>query len=165
MKSLKKNYFLLFILFIITLLITLYINSIIRDYKYIKVDVSPLEEITQINLNELDIALSELNNGIIYIGNIHNKENKRLERDILRKIKSEDLENYIYYCDVSNELNNNKYISILINNFPNIRNDLKLSPAFIYFKNGEIIEVIDSYEERVTSKDLLYLVEKYQIGK
>lgn len=165
MKSLKKNYFLLFILFIITLLITLYINSIIRDYKYIKVDVSPLEEITQINLNELDIALSELNNGIIYIGNIHNKENKRLERDILRKIKSEDLENYVYYCDVSNELNNNKYISILINNFPNIRNDLKLSPAFIYFKNGEIIEVIDSYEERVTSKDLLYLVEKYQIGK
>ena len=123
------------------------------------------EEITQINLNELDIALSELNNGIIYIGNIHNKENKRLERDILRKIKSEDLENYVYYCDVSNELNNNKYISILINNFPNIRNDLKLSPAFIYFKNGEIIEVIDSYEERVTSKDLLYLVEKYQIGK
>ena len=165
MKSLKKNYFLLFILFIITLLITLYINSIIRDYKYIKVDVSPLEEITQINLNELDIALSELNNGIIYIGNIHNKENKRLERDILRKIKSEDLENYVYYCDVSNELNNNKYISILINNFPNIRNDLKLSPAFIYFKNGEIIEVIDSYKERVTSKDLLYLVEKYQIGK
>ena len=63
MKNLKKNYFLLLTIFIVTLLITLYINSIIRDYKYIKVDVSPLQDsISQINLNELDIALSELNN-------------------------------------------------------------------------------------------------------
>ena len=166
MKNLKKNYVILFILFIATLLITLYINSIIRDYKYIKVNVSPLEgTISQINLNELDIALSELNNGIIYVGNIHNKENKRLEKDILRKIKNEDLENYVYYCDASNDLDNNKYINVLINKFPNIRNNLKVSPAFIYFKNGEAIEVIDSYDRKITSEDLLYLAKKYQIGK
>ena len=87
MKNLKKNYFILIVTFILTLLITLYVNSIIRDYKYIKVDVSPLEGyISQINLSELDIALSELNNGIIYVGNTHSRENKRLERDILKKI-------------------------------------------------------------------------------
>jgi hypothetical protein len=166
MKNLKKNYFILIVTFILTLLITLYINSIIRDYKYIKVDVSPLEgSISQINLSELDIALSELNNGIIYVGNTHSRENKRLERDILKKIKNEDLENYVYYCDVSGDLDNNKYINILVNKFPNINRNLRVSPAFIYFKNGEAIEAIDSYNRQITSKDLLYLVQKYQIGK
>lgn len=166
MKNLKRNYFLVFVILVVTLLLTLYINSLIRDYKYIKVDVSPLENsISQINLNELDIALSELNNGILYIENIHSRENKRLEKDILKKIKNENLENYVYYIDVSDELDNKKYINTLIKSFPDIKDDLKLSPAFIYFKNGEAIEVIDSYQEKITSKDLLYLVEKYQIGK
>ena len=86
-RNLKKNYFLLFIVFLLTFLFTLYINSIIRDYNYIKVGISPLENtISKINLNELDITLSELNNGVIYIGNVHNKENKKLEKDILRVI-------------------------------------------------------------------------------
>ena len=165
-QSLKRNYLLLFIVLIITLFITLYVNSVIREYKYIKVDVSPLENsISQINLNELDLALLELNDGIIYVGNVHNRENKRLERDILRKIKTENLENYIYYCDVSDELDNNKYIDTLLAKFPNAKSYLQTSPAFIYFKNGEAIEVIDSSRQKLSSKDLIYLVEKYQLGK
>ena len=163
-QGLKRNYFLLALALVITLLITLYINSIIREYKYIKVDVSPLEgSISQINLNELDLALLELNDGIIYVGNVHNRENKRLERDILRKVKSENIENYIYYCDVSNELN--EYADALLKKFPNIGSYMQTSPAFIYFKNGEAIEVIDSSRQKLSAKDLLYLVEKYQIGK
>ena len=165
-RNLKKNYFLLFIVFLLTFLFTLYINSIIRDYNYIKVGISPLENtISKINLNELDITLSELNNGVIYIGNVHNKENKKLEKDILKKIKSNDLENYVYYCDISEELENSKYVNTLTRKFPNIKGDFKLSPALIYFKNGYAVEVIDSYERKITSEDLIYLTEKYQIGK
>ena len=95
-KISKRNYFLLGIILVVTIILVIFINNIIRNYKYLKVEVSPLNStISQININELDMALSELNEVILYVGNATTKENRKLERELLKKITSEDLESLV----------------------------------------------------------------------
>ena len=67
------------------------------------------------------------------------------------------------YLDVSNYLDNNKYISILRKKFSNIEIDINRAPMFIYIKDGVAIEAIDSKEELVDYKVLNGLLIKYGI--
>lgn len=162
----KRNYLLLIILFIATVILVLFINNFIKNYNYLKKGTSILEPyISKVNINELDMALIESNDIILYIGYNYDKNVRRLERDILKKIEIYNLENYVYYCDVTDRLDNNKYIGDFISILPNINGKLKSAPAFIYLKNGEVIEVVDSNNRLITSEDLVYLVNKYQINK
>lgn len=165
-KTAKKKYFLLIIILLSVIFLTIMVNNVIRNYNYIKNNNSPLETyISKVNIDELDIALSELNETILYISYNHNKDTLKLDKDLLKKIKLYNLENYVYYCDVTDKINNNKYIGDFINAFPDINGKLKNVPALAYFKNGELIEVINSNDKLINSEDLMYLVNKYQIGK
>lgn len=165
-KITKKKYLLLIIVLLIVAFLTSVINNVIRNYKYVKADKSPLENyISKININELDMALSELNEIILYVSYNHDRDTGKLDRGILKKIKSNNLENYVYYCDVTNRLENNKYLSDFIITIPDINGKLKSVPALIYFKNKEVIEVINSNDKLISSDDLMYLVDKYEIGK
>ncbi len=162
----KKNYLLLIILFIITITFSLFLNNFIRDYNYLKKGTSILEpHISKVSINELDMALTESNDVILYVGYNYDKNVRRLERDILKKIEIYNLENYVYYCDITDGLDNNKYIGDLISILPGINGKLKTAPALIYLKNKEVIEVVDSYNKLITSNDLEYLINKYQINK
>lgn len=167
MKNKPKNrYFILITILIIMILLTSLINNVIRNYKYIKADKSLLENyISKVNIDELDIALSELNEIILYVSYNHDKNIIKLDRDILKKIKMYNLENYVYYCNVTDRLENYKYIGDFIVMNSSINGKLKKAPALIYFKNGEVIEIINSTNELITSEDLMYLIDKYEIGK
>lgn len=163
--SRRKSFLLIIILFVVAFL-TIAINNSIRNFNYLKTNKSPLEDyISKVNINELDIALSELNEIILYIGYNHSKDIRKLDREILKKIKANNLENYIYYCDVTDELNNNIYLGNLISLIPELNGKLKKVPALVYFKNSEVIEVINSTNKLIISEDLIYLVNKYKIGK
>ncbi len=162
----KKKYLLLIIILIVTVILTAIFNNVIRNYNYIKGEQSPLETyISKVDIYELNIALSELNETILYISYNHDKNILKLDRELLKKIKIYNLENYVYYCDVSDKLESNKYIGDFIINFPTINGKLKKVPALVYFKNGEVVEVINSDNKFIDSEDLIYLVNKYNIGK
>lgn len=162
----KRNYLLLIILFIITTIVVLFINNFIKNYNYLKKGTSVLESyISKVNINELDMALTESNDIIIYVGYNYDKNIRKLEKDILKKIEIYDLENYVYYYDVTDRLDNNKYIGDFISVLPDVNGKLKTAPALIYLKNKEVIEVVDSTNRLITSEDLVYLINKYQINR
>ena len=165
-KRSRKEYFLLIIILVAVILLTTVINNVIRNYNYVRFNKSPLEAyISKIGVNELNIALSESNEIILYISYNHDKNILRLDKELLKKIKIYSLENYVYYCDVTNRLYDNKYIGDFITALPSINGKLKNVPALVYFKNGEVIEVVNSNNKLIDSKDLIYLVEKYEIGR
>lgn len=162
-KITRKNYFVLGIVLLITIILVIFINNLIRDYKYMKAGITPLSmTLSQISINEIDIALTELNEAILIIGDAKTKENRKLERELLKKIKSENIENYVYYCNSSNDSN---YLNRLNKELGKFSGRLNKTPAIIYFKNSEIVELIDSSVNELTSDDLEKLVLKYQIGK
>ncbi len=165
-KGTKKKYFILFIVLLVVIFLTMLVNNVIRNYNYVKADKSLLENfISKVNVNELDVALSELNETILYVSYNHDKNIVKLDRELLKKIKAYNLEDYVYYCNVTDRLEDNKYIGDFISKTPNINGKLKMVPALIYFKNGEVIEVVNSTDKLISSEDLIYLVNKYKIGK
>ena len=165
-KRSKKNYLVLLIILLVVALLTILINNIIRNYNYVKSDKSILENfISKVNINELDVALSESNETILYVSYNHDKMIAKLDRELLKKIRSYNLEDYVYYCNITDRLENNKYIGDFIAVSPNVNGKLMKAPALIYFKSGDVVEVITSSDKLITSDDLTHLVEKYQIGR
>lgn len=169
-KELKKipfkNYLILFIVAVLTIVLTLYIREWILTYKENKISVSPLSgEISEVNTNELGLTLIESNQVILYVSYVNNLDIYNKENKLIKKIKSEDLNDYIIYYNVTDLLDKKEYLSILKLQFKEISSQIKKAPLLIYIKNGEGIEVINSDDKIVNEKDLMYLIDKYEIGE
>lgn len=161
-----KNYLLLAALTLFTILFVICINGFIKTYKFNKMNISPLtNNVSEVNKNELHLSLAESNQIILYVGYKNNNEIKKLEKEILKKIKSKNLNEYVIYYDVTEELKNDRYLDTLKSEFPNMKDLISKSPIFIYIKNGEAIEAIDSKEKLISIDDFNYLVDKYEVGK
>lgn len=161
-----KNYLILFVIAILTVLLTLYIKEWIETYRENKISISPLSgNISEINTNELELTLNESNQIIIYVSYVNNLDVYNKERKLLKRIKSKQLSDYIIYYNVTNLLEGNEYLKILKSKFNSLKNEIIKAPMFIYVKNGEAIEVINSDDEVVNDKELEYLIKKYEIGE
>ncbi len=161
-----KNYIILFVVAVLTVVLCLYIREWILTYKETKISISPLSgEISEVNTNELDLILTESNQVVLYVSYVNNLEVYNKEIKLLKKIKSEELNEYIIYYNVTDLLENKEYLNVLKTQFKTLKNEIKKAPLFIYIKNGEGIEVINSNDEIVNDKELIYLIDKYEIGE
>lgn len=162
----KKNYLLLMALTILTILLVLYANQWIKSYKFNKSNISPLvTNISQINKKELHLSLAESNQIILYVSYTGNNKIKRFENDLLKKIKSKNLNDYVIYYDITNELKNDEYLNILRTEFVQLKTKINKAPMLFYVKNGVAIEVADSNEELITMDEFEYLINKYKVGE
>lgn len=169
-KELKKiplkNYLILLLIAVLTVLLTLYVKEWIETYKESEISISPLAgNVNEINTNELELILNESNQVILYVSYVNNLSVYNNEKNLLRKINSEELNDYIIYYNVTSLLEENEYLNVLKDKFSNIKDDIVKAPLFIYFKNGEGVEVINSKKELIGIKELVYLIEKYEIEK
>lgn len=161
-----KNYIILLVIAVATVLLTLYIREWIEIYRQDKISVSPLSgNVNEINTNELELTLNESNQVIIYVSYVNDSNIYNKERKLLKKIKSKQLSDYIIYYNVTELLEGNEYLDILKSKFNNLKDKFKKAPMFIYVKNGEAVEVINSEDEIVNDKELDYLINKYEIGE
>ena len=153
-----KNYVILSIIFIITILLTLYINAWIKAYKESNIEVSPLKDTVQeITIYDIKMSLSETNETILYIGD---DTDYSLDKDILKVINKEELNDIFYYIDVSN-IEDTVYINSLKDNFQELSNNINKGPMLIYIKNGVAIKVKDSSKSRLNINDLDTLIKTY----
>lgn len=161
-----KNYIILLVIAVATVLLTLYIREWIETYRENKISVSPLSgNINEINTNELELTLNESNQIIIYVSYVNDSNIYNKERKLLKKIKSKQLSDYIIYYNVTDLLDGNEYLNILKSKFSNLKTEFIKAPMFIYVKNGEAVEVINSDDEIVNVKELEQLIKKYEIGE
>ncbi len=161
-----KNYLILLIVAVLTVILTLYIREWIETYRENKISISPLSgDINEINTNELELTLNESNQVIIYVSYVNDLDVYNKERKLLKRIKSEQLSDYVIYYNVTDLLKENEYLNILKSKFSNLKSEIIKAPMFIYVKNGEAVEVINSDDNIVNDSELKYLTEKYEIGE
>ena len=162
----KKNYLILGVMTVVTVLLVFYINAWIKTYKQNELNTSPLtNNVNEVYKNELHLSLSESNQMILYVGYNNSDDVKELERQILKTIKSKNLHDYFIYYDVTKELENNEYLETLKNEFSEVKVSINKAPMLIYVKSGEGVEVVDSNSGLITIEDLKNLVSKYKLGK
>lgn len=152
-----KNYIILFAIFIITVVITVYVNAWIKTYKNNQA-LDPLDNVVQkITLNDLEATMSETNIAILYVANINDYE---MNDAILKIVNKNELNDNFYYMNVEDNSDSNT-ISILKKYFSNLEGDINKLPMFIYIKNGKAEKIIDSNETNLTANDLYILIDSY----
>ncbi len=162
----KKNYILLGVITVLTVLLVLYVNSWIRTYKENHLELSPLvDNINQVNKNELHMSLAESNQIILYVGFNHSENIMKFEKALLKNIKNKNLVEYILYYNVTDELEDEEYLGTLKEEFPEIKGEINKAPMLIYVKNGTAEKAIDSKTNLITINDFTKLINDYKIGQ
>lgn len=152
----KKNYFILFIVIVLSLLIAFYFRKWYKAYEDSYLSKSIVGNyLFQINYKELDNYLVENQSAIIYVSKVGNEKIRNFEKKFINAINQNDLKNKILYLDLSNYKGdtNNKYT---IND-----KDITSVPNISVFKNGKLDDIyvidVDGYN---MEKIISYLILK-----
>jgi len=140
----KKNYFVLGVVIILSLLIIYYLYMWYEAYLDNKLNIPILDKYMEvINYNELDNYLLENANAIVYVSMLENEEIRDFEKKFKILFKTHALDRDILYMDITNEISNinlgngNSYFSSSI---------IKNMPIIMVFDNGELMNVYDIKE-------------------
>lgn len=174
MKSLKelfirnipiKNYIITFVVSSLIIIISIYARLFYLNYRdnMKKISVFQDESIKQINTEDIKFALNEMSDAILYVSYTGNSEIYNNEKKILREIKKNNLTEKIIYWNVSDLLEDNKYLEILKETYPSIKDEITAAPLFIYVNGGEPIEAMSSELKIVDVNVFNKLIEIYDI--
>lgn len=150
----KKNYFILFIVIVFSLLIAFYFRKWYKAYEDSYLSKSIVGNyLFQINYKELDNYLVENQSAIIYVSKVGNEKIRNFEKKFINAINQNDLKNKILYLDLSNYKGdtNNKYT---IND-----KDITSVPNISVFKNGKLDDIYVIDVDRYSMEKIIsYLV-------
>lgn len=148
----KKNYFILFIVIVFSLLIAFYFRNWYKAYEDSYLSKSIVGNyLFEINYKELDNYLVENQSAIIYVSKVGNEKIRNFEKKFINAINQNDLKNKILYLDLSNYKGdtNDKYTinDINITSVPNISvfKNGKLDDIYVIDVDGYNMEKIISY--------------------
>lgn len=156
-----KNYIVLAVIVVITILLTFYINAWIKTYKENMYSESVLSgNVKEVNINELKEPFYEINEVILYVGYNNDKELYAQEKKLLREIKKKDLVDEVMYLNVTD---NNDYVDILNKRFGNDSVKLGNAPLIIYIRGGETQKVVKITSYDMLPKEFNKIVKQYKI--
>ncbi len=162
-KKLLNNYYTVLMVSIIVIIATLCFRNIYLKIQENQKNTSVFSnnKITQVNLDDIDYALSEVNEAILYVSYTGSTQINKMEKRLYKEIKKKDLVDKIIYLDVTDYKDN--YVQILKNKFPDVKYEIESAPLFIYIKNNEAIYAISSELNLINYKVLNDMVSKYEI--
>lgn len=160
-----KNYVILLLISVFTIVLTLYINAWVNTYKSNKLSVSPLDGVVEeVNINEINVTFSEMNEVLLYISYTNNKKIYNAEEKILKYIKGHDLVDKFIYVNVLDYLENKEYLKILKETFVEVKDNIEDAPMLIYVKNGKAEKVINRKNSTISTYDISELIKEYKLN-
>ena len=156
-----KNYFIVLVVSILVVVFVLYVRSFYLNYQANNVDVSVFEGKNQINIDDIEYAVNETTDGIIFVSYNGETQIKMMERKLYKEIEKKNLNDNVLYLNINDNIEEN--MNILRNKFGDFAVDIKKAPIFIYVKDGKCVEVVDSSVELINYKTLNTLLSKYEI--
>ena len=155
----KKNYYIVMLVSILVIILTLYIRNMYLSYQYSKGNSSIFNDktINQINSKDFDFALSEINEGIIYVGFNGSIKVKNMEKRLFKEIEKNNLNDMVIYWDITNIDKKVVREKLLLSN------EEIVAPMLIYVKDGEVVEIFDSKEKMIDYTSLNNMLTKYGI--
>ena len=152
-----KNYILLSIILIFTIVIVIYLFMWYSAYENNKLENQMLDEcLMVINYNELENYIVENKDAIIYTSSLNNIESRTFENKFKNIIKKNNLDNTILYLDLTKDK------SIIEEMKEKYNKDLTGDPSLLTFKNGELEKIYNIKENNYNIKKIeKYLEEEY----
>jgi len=155
----RKNYIIVFVIGLLTMLIVLYMAKFYNNNKYNE-DKSVISDyLFNINIKELENYLLENPDVVIYCADNENLENEKFEKKLRKLIIKEDLQKQFVFLDAK-EIKENDIQKIQENYLSNKTKNVSLDyyPLVLIITDGKIEEVIKLTEQNM---DIDYLEEKF----
>ena len=142
-----KNYILLSIVLILTIVVVIYFFLWKNTYEKSKLQTPILDDyLLVINYNELNNYLVENKDAIIYVSKLNDESIRLFENKFKNIINKNNLNNKILYLDLTEELKEN-----------NIVKEMTEVPTIVIIKDGKISSSYNIKENKYNIK----LLEKY----
>ena len=160
----KKNYYIVFGVSILVIVLSLYVRTIYLKYDSSKIEVGIFHNkaINQINTQDFNYAMLEANEAILYVGYTGDKKIDRMENRLFKEMESRNLVDRVIYWNVT-DLKNKEYIGMLRNKYPNVALDINEAPLLIYIKDGEALVSKDSSNGMISYRPLQEIINTYGI--
>ena len=159
-----RNYFVVLTVSVLVIVVSLYVRVFYLSYEKNKINTSIFaEKVDQINLNDMNFALSETGEAILYVSYTGSTDINVMEKKLYKEIEKAGITERVLYLDVTEYKDNLAYLSILKSKFVSIKDQINVAPMFIYIKDGDGIEAMSSELKLVDYKLFNKLVAKYEI--
>lgn len=138
----KKNYIILGIIILVSLLLVYYFYMWIDAYNETKLNKPILNKYMEvINYNELDNYLVERPNTIIYVSVLENSEIREFEKKFKSVLKSHRIDAELLYMDVTEELKDDEVKKEMASKYALNNTNITDVPVIIVFDNGELSSI------------------------
>lgn len=150
-----KNYILLSIVLILTIVVVIYFFLWKNTYEKSKLQTPILDDyLLVINYNELNNYLVENKDAIIYISKLNNENIRLFENKFKNIINKNNLNNKILYLDLTEELKENSIVKEINKKYGKEMTEV---PTIVIIKDGKISSSYNIKENKYNIK----LLEKY----
>ena len=135
----KKNYIILGVVIIITMLILYYFYMWVDVYKESKINIPILDKYMEvINYNELDNYIVENPNSVIYVSVLEDEKIRDFEKEFKNKYRNHEVGDGLLYMNVTDEVSDKHVLADMVENYS--LNSLSITdvPCVLLFTDGEL---------------------------
>lgn len=166
-----KNYFITAFMIALAIFLIFYLFEWYKVKNIEKYGTSYLMESNTINLEiknyeEIPNVLLEASTDyFLFINYLNVKETYKLEKDLKKVIDKYNIQDIFYYMNVTELKDDTDYLKKL-NTALNTNNKIKNVPVLLYFSNNELIEVINSGNNKmIQAADLERIIDVYNLAE
>ena len=140
--NLFSNYIKLFVLFVVTVLVVLFLRNLYLGKQNYKLKIPVISETVQqeINQNEIYNYVRENPNALIYVGTASDSDCRTFEIDFNQIIKNNKLEEEITYLNLEKEKGMKKFFQEFNKFYGSF---LRKYPSIVAFKDGKVEEILE----------------------
>lgn len=158
-----KNYIILAVTLIITVILVIYFYLWQKSYEESKKNTIIMDEyIQKINYNELSNYLIENKSTVIYSSVVGSQKTSNFEKKFVKVIQDNSLKNSILYLDLTEVVKNKTIKKELLEKYPELNNNIK-DPLIIIFNNDKVIRIYNIKDNNYNIDSLIEFLEKEDI--
>ena len=158
-----KNYIILAVTLIITVILVIYFYLWQKEYEESKKNTIIMDEyIQKINYNELSNYLIENKSTVIYSSVVGSQKTSNFEKKFVKVIQDNSLKNSILYLDLTEVVKNKTIKKELLEKYPELNNNIK-DPLIIIFNNDKVIRIYNIKDNNYNIDSLIEFLEKEDI--
>lgn len=137
-----KNYIILGVVILVTLLILYYFYLWVDVYKESKINIPILDKyMTVINYNELDNYVVENPNTIVYVSVLEDEKIREFEKQLKNKYKNDEIMNEVLYMNITDDLMNKNIKNEMISKYSVNSLNITNVPCVLVFNNGVLSSI------------------------
>ena len=137
-----KNYIILGVVVLVTMLILYYFYMWVDVYKESKINIPIMDKyMSVINYNELDNYIVENPNTMVYVSVLEDEKIRGFEKEFKNKYKNKEIENELLYMNITDDIKDMDIRDEMVSKYSINSLDMTDVPSLLVFNNGELSSI------------------------